>query len=106
MCILRVQEGVSMSSYPVVVYIKTKKDKVEQVIDTINAAKSVFQETDNHCLEYNVYQDKNDPQMIILYEVWASHDDFLVHLAHYGVPLAQAIEACLEHLVIHELKCV
>lgn len=98
------REELFMLPYPVVIYIKAKKDKHEQVIDTINAAKSVFQKTDNHCLEYNVYQDKNNSQMIIIYELWASYDDFLAHLATYGVPLAQAIENCLESLSIHELN--
>lgn len=95
-----------MKPYPVVVYIKTKKGKCEQVIDTINASKSVFQNTANNCLEYNVYQDKNNAEHIIIYEVWQTHDDFLVHLSAYGIPLAQAIENCLESLLIHELNRV
>lgn len=91
-------------SYPVIIYMRAKKGQSDHVISLINASRSVFEKTDNNCLEYKVYEDRNAPESIMIYEVWKTNEDFLIHLDSFGIPLAQTIQEYLESLIIHELQ--
>lgn len=96
-----------MPNLTVVAHITAKSDKIEyvkqQLIDVIKPTLA-----EDGCIQYDLHQDNNNPELFVFYENWQSKELLLQHLnsphlQQLGANLADALAA---PMAVHEMTFI
>ena len=95
-----------MANLSIVARIETKEDKVElvkaELLKLIEPTRA-----EEGCLQYDLHQDNNNPNVFFFYENWTSKELLDKHLANTHIAeYSRAVEGSVTSFIINELTLI
>lgn len=92
-----------MSKLSIVAIIRAKKESAESVRSELSKLVAPTRKEDG-CIEYNLHQDNDAPEVFVFYEIWegAIHLENHFKSDHY-LKCSNAIEGMVEEKFVHKL---
>ncbi len=90
----------------IIAHIEAKKDKIDLVKSELI---KLIQPTRNEegCLQYDLYQDNEKPELFLFYENWESNDFLQKHMKSQHIKAyMKATKGCLESFTINQMSLV
>ncbi len=92
-----------MSYLIIVAHIESKKDKIDLVKSELVKLIEPTRKEEG-CLQYDLHQDNDKPEMFLFFENWASRELWQVHMNNDNLKAyMEATEGAIENFTLNEM---
>ncbi len=92
-----------MSYLTIVAHIESKKDKIDLVKSELVKLIEPTRKEEG-CLQYDLHQDNDKPEMFLFFENWASRELWQVHMNNDNLKAyMEATEGAIENFTLNEM---